>query len=376
MDTQDTSIGNGARTNASSHRKQHKPSSSLGSLYEVLADLDDTQLQYLIQEMNHTGHRNVPVSQAVSALEAQAPIDSISFMGRNASEAVHEPQRRISKSQQGKLRLQTAFRRAPSLQQGGHGHIASRGVRDANVNDGGPRRTCSTSTVPATQDRQSAQKHSGLSGLPDGCADGWSAIGSASLLDSQKGQPLSRPPSEIKTDAGAVQPPNGRNRREPPPAYRRIPRPDFSLPEGVTVVDLLQLLEVEYLSSNSSQSPSPSSASSPSSSLSSLCPTWRPASGFKHLTQTPNWPGSRPLRRHTSRLDMALDVERSASGAIEIGMGMLEPRELRSASLGAPAVDSLARTSFDAFERSFKGEGPSLAPPVVYEGIFDVLENQ
>ncbi|GKT65207.1 hypothetical protein ColTof4_07593 [Colletotrichum tofieldiae] len=61
---------------------------------------------------------------------------------------------------------------------------------------------------------------------------------------------------------------------------------------------------------------------------------------------------------------------------MEIGMGMLEPRGLRSASLGAPGVDSAANMSLDSFERHFKGETPSLAPPVVYEGIFDVLENQ
>ncbi|EFQ36787.1 hypothetical protein CGRA01v4_13189 [Colletotrichum graminicola] len=366
MDTPNTSIGNGTSTNTS-HLKQHKSSSSLGSLYEVLADLDDTQLQYLIQEMNHTGHRNVPVSQAVSALEAQAPLSSLSFTTPRTSDPVQEPQRRLSKSQQGKLRLQTAFRRTPSLQQGRHGHTGSHGARDANV-DGGSRGSCSSpSTVPTTQSRESAHKHSGLPEASDG------TICSANL-DSQKGHWLSRPPTENKIDAGAVQPPIERTRREGP-TYRRIPRPDFSLPEGVTVVDLLHLLEVEYLSSNSSRSSSPSSTSSPSS-LSSPFPTQRLVSGSKHLNQLPIWPGSRPLRRHTSRLDMALDVERSASGAMEIGMGMLEPRELRSASLGAPAFDSMGRTSLDTFERNFKGEMPSFAPPIVYEGIFDVLENQ
>ncbi|KAK1982023.1 hypothetical protein LZ30DRAFT_59294 [Colletotrichum cereale] len=371
MDTQDTSsIGNGASTNAS-HRKQQRPS-SLGSLYEVLADLDDTQLQYLIQEMNHTGHRNVPVSQAVSALEAQAPcpIDSLGFTGPTTADPVQEPQRRLSKSQRGKLRLQTAFRGAPSLRQERHGHLGSRGASDANV-DGGHRRPTGASTVPdddQNENRDSAQKHGGF---PEG-SDGWSPICSVNT-DSPKSQPLSRPPTEKKADAGAAQQPI-ENRREGP-AYRRIPRPDFSLPEGVTVVDLLQLLEVEFLSSNSSHSSSPTSASS-ALSLSSPFPTRRLASGPNRLTQTPNWPGSRPLRRHTSRLDMALDVERSASGALEIGMGMLEPRELRSVSLGAPTIDLAARTSLHTFERNFKGEAPSHAPPVVYEGIFDVLKNQ
>ncbi|KAJ0161200.1 hypothetical protein CTA2_6615, partial [Colletotrichum tanaceti] len=104
-----------------------------------------------------------------------------------------------------------------------------------------------------------------------------------------------------------------------------------------------------------------------------------PAADPRHPNQTtPGWPESRPLRRHTSRLDMALDVERGASGAMEIGMGMLEPRQLRSVSLGVPPgrIDSAANMSPDPFERTYKGESSSLAPPVVYEGIFDVLENR
>ncbi|OHW97551.1 hypothetical protein CSPAE12_03757 [Colletotrichum incanum] len=199
MDTQDTSsIGTGASTNPS-RRKQHKPSSSLGSLYEVLADLDDTQLQYLIQEMNHTGHRNVPVSQAVSALEAQTPTDSLSFEGSSTSAPMQDPQRRLSKSQRGKLRLQTAFRRAPSLQQGRPGRPGSHGARDAIV-DGGPRRTCSASTVPVDLDRPSTkEKHHGL--LDNN--NGWSPILSGNT-DFQRNQSHSQLPIETVTDAGAV----------------------------------------------------------------------------------------------------------------------------------------------------------------------------
>ncbi|GKT41331.1 uncharacterized protein ColSpa_01512 [Colletotrichum spaethianum] len=366
-----SSIGNGASTKHS-HRKQHKPSSSLGSLYEVLADLDDTQLQYLIQEMNHTGHRNVPVSQAVSALEGQAPFDSLSFVGSSTPAPVQGPQRQLSKSQRGKLRLQTAFRKAPSLQQGRHGRLGSRDAldgHDANVG-GGPRRTCSAGTAPVAQDRQPTKEK--LTGFREKSGD-WSPIHSGNI-GFQRNQTQTQPSTDKAANAGAVQLATDGSRRESP-AYRRIPRPDFSLPAGITVVDLLQLLEVEYLSSNASRSSSPSSASSPSS-CSSQFPTRRLPSGSKHLTQTPNWPGSRPLRRHTSRLDMALDVERSASGAMEIGLGMLEPRELRSASLGAPSISSTNTLSLDSFERHFKGETPSFAPPVVYEGIFDVLENQ
>ncbi|GKT92410.1 hypothetical protein Ct61P_10260 [Colletotrichum tofieldiae] len=243
MDTQDTSsIGTGASTNPS-HRKQHKPSSSLGSLYEVLADLDDTQLQYLIQEMNHTGHRNVPVSQAVSALEAQTPTDFLGFEGSNPSAPRQEPQRRLSKSQRGKLRLQTAFRRAPSLQQGRPGRPGSRDARDANV-DGGPRRTCSASTAPVDQNRPSTkEKHHGLldNNNNNNNNNGRSPIFSGNI-DFQRNQSHKQLPIEKTADAGAVRLATDGNKRESP-AYRRIPRPDFSLPAGVTVVDLLQLLE-------------------------------------------------------------------------------------------------------------------------------------
>jgi hypothetical protein len=104
-------------TTTPSRRKQHQPSSSLGSLYEVLADLDETQLHYLIQEMSHTGHQNVPVSQAVSAFESDNATDSLDTLRASMLPPCQGVQRQLSKSQRGKLRLQTAFQRAPSLRQ-------------------------------------------------------------------------------------------------------------------------------------------------------------------------------------------------------------------------------------------------------------------
>ncbi|CCF47427.1 hypothetical protein CH063_15822, partial [Colletotrichum higginsianum] len=101
MDGQKTSSTGQGGGNKPPRHKHVGSSSSLGSLYEVLADLDDTQLQYLIQEMNHTGHRNVPVSQAVSALEAQAPTNSLVFTGPvppASVQSMQAPQRRLSNS--------------------------------------------------------------------------------------------------------------------------------------------------------------------------------------------------------------------------------------------------------------------------------------
>ncbi|TQN69555.1 hypothetical protein CSHISOI_05918 [Colletotrichum shisoi] len=389
MDGQKTSsIGQGGADKPPRH-KHVGSSSSLGSLYEVLADLDDTQLQYLIQEMNHTGHRNVPVSQAVSTLEAQAPTNSLVFAGPVAPASVQSmqaPQRRLSKSQQGKLRLQTAFRRVPSLRLQERGHDSPGGGQvdpdlgadaDADV-EGRPRNDQSLrSHPPPLPPPLPPSPPSEPHGDPVAKPGGWGPIYHDNAEESPRSNPGQRQPMEKAINAGSVRPPSERNRRESP-AYRRIPRPDFNLPAGITVVDLLQLLEVEYQSSNSPPSSPPSSSSSPSSYAFHLPKRRFPAADPRRPNQTPNWPESRPLRRHTSRLDMALDVERGASGAMEIGMSMLEPRQLRSVSLGAPGgIDSAANNvSLDPFERNHKGESPSLAPPVVYEGIFDVLENR
>ncbi|TIC91177.1 hypothetical protein CH35J_011175 [Colletotrichum higginsianum] len=383
MDGQKTSSTGQGGGNKPPRHKHVGSSSSLGSLYEVLADLDDTQLQYLIQEMNHTGHRNVPVSQAVSALEAQAPTNSLVFTGPvppASVQSMQAPQRRLSKSQQGKLRLQTAFRRVPSLRLQERGHDSPGGGQvdpdlgaDADTNvKGRPGNDRSLRSHPPLPPSPPSEQHHDSVGKPGG----WGPIYHDNAEESPRSNWGQQQPIEKAIDAGSVRPSSERNRRESP-AYRRIPRPDFNLPAGVTVVDLLQLLEVEYQSSNSPPSSPPSSSSSPSSCAFHLPKRRLPAADPRHPNQTPNWPESRPLRRHTSRLDMALDVERGASGAMEIGMSMLEPRQLRSVSLGAPGrIDSAANMSLDPFERHYKGESPSLAPPVVYEGIFDVLENR
>jgi len=92
---------------------------------------------------------------------------------------------------------------------------------------------------------------------------------------------------------------------------------------------------------------------------------------------------------------MALEAERSASlGSVEgIGLGMLEPRPTTPA-LGTPTrgMEGLGRTrssspSTPVFERRLRGETPppppppasasaTVAPPVVLDGIFEVLENR
>ncbi|KAK9414821.1 hypothetical protein SUNI508_10764 [Seiridium unicorne] len=343
-----------------SHRKQHKPSGSLGSLYEVLADLDETQLHYLIQEMNHTGHQNVPVSQAVSAFESQNPTDSLNTVRASMLPPAHGVQRQLSKSQRGKLRLHTAFQRAPSLRQRQRPEIQGAAQTVQAVAPETPRRQPTHEQVDATQ-------ASDRSPSP------------APAIHHESPEPLTRPKRQDKlANAGTSQLADGRRKS---PAYRLIPRPDFSLPAGVTVMDLLQLLETEYLSSDSQDPASPTSLSSPSSAhLSPSSPHFSPSPLLLSptspipLSMTPDSNGPRSLRRHTSRLDMALDAERSASGAEEIGLGMLEPRPSRTVSLGAPA-GSASIGAIESFDRGSKVETPPPAPPVL-EGIFDVLENQ
>lgn len=51
----------------------HQSRSSLTSLYDLLADFDDTQLEYLIQEMNSTTTQNIAVKQAINAIETEDP---------------------------------------------------------------------------------------------------------------------------------------------------------------------------------------------------------------------------------------------------------------------------------------------------------------
>lgn len=346
-------------TPTSSRRKQHQPSSSLGSLYEVLADLDENQLYYLVQEMNHTGHQNVPVSQAVSAFESQNPTDSLNTVRASMMPTpVQGMQRQLSKSQRGKLRLQSALQRAPSLRQKPR-------EEDHGAAQLGRNMALQTPKLQPTHDHVDMLEVSTSNPIQ------------VSVIDEPDKPAILPPRQEVIADAGTLQPLTDARRKSP--AYRRIPRPDFSLPPGVTVTDLLQLLEIEFLSSDSQQPSTPTSLSSPSSAFSthlSPSPLLLSPSSSIILPQTPESMGARPLRRHTSRLDMALDAERTASGVQEIGLAMLEPRPQATTPLGTSASSS--PTAFvDSFDRLFKGETPPPpATPVVLEGIFDVLENR
>ncbi|KAF4873136.1 hypothetical protein CGCSCA1_v007683 [Colletotrichum siamense] len=489
---------------APSHRKGHKPSSSFGSLYEVLADLDDNQLQYLIQEMNHTGHQNVPVSKAVSAFETKTP-DSLSSLRRMSMMPAAQPvsasdasspavpglgvQRQLSKSQRGQLRLQSAFQRSPSLRQRSrpespatHQPLYSSPLKtpepqsltqplsprpeqkpspspeprpaqqsdkrasDFSLFDFGFSGNGSRDSVaqPKTEpevapevrpvrrtdtiDFQPPQKRDTFGNQPNDPAFDFGFAGDVPSLPDEPGDrrpsyasfttfaggdarrpsyasdarrpscasevrrpsepdvPVPVPrgrPEGLAVETGSLQPPKNRSRTKSV-AYKRIPRPDFSLPDGVTVTDLLMLLELEYQSSTTQQPllRTPSFSSIPSSNhLSPVSlPLPRPNSARRAMTQTPSWPGSRPLRRHSSRLDMMLDAERNASGAEEIGLGMLEPRPRASSSVGTRSIslgNSVATTPILSMD-SFSFDKPIRADttPPVMEGIFDVLENQ
>ncbi|KAF6824804.1 hypothetical protein CPLU01_10668 [Colletotrichum plurivorum] len=397
MESQDLPAGRAPAPTPASHRK-HKPSSSLGSLYEVLADLDETQLHYLIQEMNHTGHQNVPVSQAVSAFEGPntsselkhlrrasmiqpfavqipsddaPPLPNMPPSGQSSAPAVQPApgvQRQLSKSQQGKLRLQTAFQRAPSLRQG------QRQVK--------PDVVAPEAVIPKAPELRPTNGH------PRPPANGHDteapkrAFTHLGIINPESHEPTRQRAREGSVSSINLQPP-GRARGKSI-AYKRIPRPDFNLPAGVTVSDLLQLLEVEFHSQQ--QHASSSASSSPASAYSAhftpttrLAPPPMPAVRPGMLSQTPSWPGARPLRKFSSRLDMALEAERNASGAEEIGLGMLEPRPVRSASAGnrrgsAASFQTVRTLSMESFGSGLLGDAPP-TPPVM-EGIFDVLENK
>lgn len=271
-------------------QSHHQSRSSLCSLYDLLADFDETQLQYLIQEMNNTATQNMAVSQAISAIESDDPSQSLSAARMNMQQP--KMQRQLSKSQKLRLSLQTMFR-APSTRQ---------------------------------QWRQTQSDY-----IDDRLVE------------------ISTPTSRRKS-----------------PAYKRISRPNFNLPPGVTVADLLNLLEAEFLYNNSTSQLSPSSSKfSPSSSFSSS-----PSPTVSHT--------SARIRRYPSTIDMALEAERSASAAsIEgIGLGMLEPRPTTPAC-GTPRTPVSMKSSpaTPLFDRSLRGETPP-PPPIVLEGIFEVLENR
>lgn len=261
---------------------QHHPRTSLTSLYDLLADFDDTQLEYLIQEMNNTTSQNIAVGQAISAIETEDPSSSLSTARANMQVPTMQRQISLTRSQRVRLSLQTMFRN-PSVRQ--HREISSDNLDD----------------------------------------------------------------NFLTTPTG----------RRKSPAYKRISRPNFNLPPGVTVADLLNLLEAEFLTTPLS----PSCMSNASSSFSSSpSPTASSSSGR--------------IRRYPSTIDMALEAERSASGVEGIGLGMLEPRPMTPAtprSIKATPITPIPATPI--FDRKLRGDTPP-PPPVVLEGIFEVLEHR
>lgn len=266
-------------------QSSHQTRSSICSLYDLLADLDEGQLQYLVQEMNHTAPQNMAVSQAISAIETENPAYSLSEARKN----LHAPtmQRSLSKSQKLRLSLQTIFR-SPSVRQ---------------------------------QRRQQRSDNE----MEDGFLD------------------VSTP-----------------TRRSKSPAYKRVSRPFFNLPPGVSISDLLNLLEAEFLYNNSNGSQlSPSSSYSPS-----------PSPTTSH--------GSGRIRRYPSIIDMTLEAERSASvSSVEgIGLSLLEPRPTTPAC-GTPRTPvSFKNSPITPLHDRMRGETPPPQAPVVLEGIFEILESR
>ncbi|KAI4598412.1 hypothetical protein KJ359_002822 [Pestalotiopsis sp. 9143b] len=381
---------------------------SLGSLYEVLADLDENQLHYLIQEMNHTGHQNVKVSDAKTAFESQTPSQSLNAIRSSMLPPGSPPsspppeglQRKLSKSQQGKLRIQTAFQRSPSLRQ--------RQVPENRAVAPESRGRTSRDFTPETPKRQSfqspAEARLSMSRSPTSPVSSISSFGiefhgaAPIQLPKRETVPRDAPPqrdpkrnsSGSSSIASSIYPPSTTSRKTS--AYKRIPRPDFDLPLGVTVTDLLRLLETEFLSSSDPlDDPSPMYLPSPSSAISrghSPSPLLLSASTGSMAPFSTSPTGSSTtvchlLRRPSSRLDMALDAERNASGHEEIGLGMLEPRAVSSSSslLGTSLPRSATMPATPFSKGGFSSAEtpppqPQPASPMVLEGIFDVLENR
>ncbi|KAJ9661938.1 hypothetical protein H2198_001690 [Neophaeococcomyces mojaviensis] len=247
-------------TYISGSKPSHHSRSSIYSLYDLLADLDETQLQYLVQEMNNTTTQNMAVGQAVSAWETDNPSSSL-----RAARANMQPptmQRTLSKTQKIRLSLQTMFRASSTRQQ-----------------------------KPSVDEFSTPKRGS--------------------------------------------------------PAYKRISRPVFNLPPEVTVADLQALLQAEFLcvprSPLSIRSASTSSSPSPTTSSSGR------------------------MRRYASTIDMALEAERSAIGAEGLGLAMLEPRPT------TPCTPCAYSPATPVFDQRTRGETP---PPIVLDGIFEVLENR
>ncbi|KAJ0298725.1 hypothetical protein COL516b_009810 [Colletotrichum fioriniae] len=334
----------------SHNARRHKPSASLGSLYEVLADLDDNQLQYLIQEMNHTGHQNVPVSQAVSTFEAlkssSSPVEpfAVSETGLHApapDSPARDPLRNLSKSRRGRLSLQTAFQRAPSLK---HRQRQQQQQQQQQPSLDSPKDDYLFRSSTFSQGPEPAHSHRPAKGY---------------------GELLSSPVSSCSSPAGG-------------------PVIMSGLPEPATVTRPTRYEEIEHHHIFIINRHYRRHRSLKLNSVGRLPtePEWDHQLTTESLGQistflmTPNLHGRSPLRRSSSRLDLALGAERSASGAAEIGMGMLEPRQLRSVSLGFPGGGMATTMSMDSLSRSLKGETRPPAPAPVFEGIFDVLENQ
>ncbi|KXX75971.1 hypothetical protein MMYC01_206833 [Madurella mycetomatis] len=54
-------------------KSHHRSRSSIDRVFDLLADLEDTQITLLLDDLNHTTPSNVPVSQAIALFEHSAP---------------------------------------------------------------------------------------------------------------------------------------------------------------------------------------------------------------------------------------------------------------------------------------------------------------
>ena len=111
--------------------------------------------------------------------------------------------------------------------------------------------------------------------------------------------------------------------------------------------------------------PSSSFSSSPSSSFSGFTRKIRPIDGDAHSPYSPIDSSTRNLvRRQPSAIDLALEEEQTADHAELVGLGLLEPRP--RANTGTSSISSQCSLM------EFISE--SMQSPVVFDGIFEVME--
>jgi hypothetical protein len=135
-------------------------------------------------------------------------------------------------------------------------------------------------------------------------------------------------------------------------------------------------------SKNTTRSPTSTSSSvqsSPTPSYRSYSPRSYPASPTSDISalfiplsassQNPSYKSMGRLRRQPSAIDLALEAERFAVGAENIGLGFMEPRPR------APSSAAYSTSECSILEFMNEHQTPRRGEAVVLDGIFEVMES-